>query len=156
MLDQAEDTAKANELKGKAGLANLKQTYQIYKSIFRGPRFEALAEAGAMPQRPLWASTSTKNPAYSDVMYVEHLIGPETVNTLPLSTLEAFRDHGKAAVTIEDGLDEATQTFQQLADLGINMDDVMDQLLQEGVQKFIEPFDSLLEIITQKRASITA
>jgi transaldolase/glucose-6-phosphate isomerase len=155
LLDKVEDSGKAQSLKGKAGLANLKQTYQLYKSIFHGSRFEELRNAGAATQRPLWASTSTKDPSFSDVMYVDNLIGPDTVNTLPLNTLEAFRDHGTASLTVEDGLDDASQTFQQLAEVGINIDDVMQQLLNEGVEKFVQPFDVLLESIAQKRASIT-
>lgn len=153
-VDKILEEKGLNDLLGKVGIANLKLVYQQYKSIFHGPRFEALAQAGAATQRPLWASTSTKNPNYRDVVYVETLIGPETVNTLPLSTLEAFRDHGIAATTIEDDLDEAKQVMAQLTDAGVNLDQIMDELLSEGVEKFVTPFDQLLNSIAEKRASI--
>lgn len=153
-VDKILEEKGLNDLLGKVGIANLKLVYQQYKSIFHGPRFEALAQAGAATQRPLWASTSTKNPNYRDVLYVETLIGPETVNTLPLSTLEAFRDHGIAATTVEDDLDEAKQVMVQLAEAGISLDQIMDELLAEGVEKFVTPFDQLLNSIAEKRASI--
>ncbi len=150
-VDKILEEKDLNDLLGKVGIANLKLVYQQFKSIFHGPRFEKLKQAGASVQRPLWASTSTKNPNYRDVIYVETLIGPDTVNTLPLSTLEAFRDHGVAATTVENHIDEAKQIMDQLDEAGINLDQIMDQLLEEGVEKFVTPFDQLLNSIEEKR-----
>jgi transaldolase len=143
-----------DHLKGRLAIANAKLAYQRYKEIFRGPRWEPLAAKGATPQRCLWASTSTKNPEYRDVMYVEELIGPETVNTMPIETIEAFQDHGVARPTLEQGLDEARQLFAELAQAGIDYDDVTRVLEDEGVQKFADSFDSLLEGIAAKRGEL--
>ena len=145
-----------NELKGRLAIANAKLAYQRYKEIFSGGRWEALAARGARPQRCLWASTSTKNPAYRDVMYVEELIGPETVNTMPKETIEAFQDHGEVRPTLEEGLDEAHQLFEELARVGIDYDDVTRVLEEEGVQKFADSFDELLDGIRAKRGELVS
>jgi transaldolase len=143
-----------DHLKGRLAVANAKLAYERYKEIFRGPRWEALAAKGATPQRCLWASTSTKNPAYRDVMYIEELIGPETVNTMPKETIEAFQDHGEVRLTLEEGLDEAQQLFEELARAGVDYDDVTRVLEEEGVQKFADSFDELLEGIAAKRSEL--
>jgi transaldolase len=143
-----------DHLKGRLAIANAKLAYQRYKEIFSGPRWEPLAAKGATPQRCLWASTSTKNPEYRDVMYVEELIGPETVNTMPKETSEAFQDHGVVRPTLEEGLDEARQLFEELAAVGIDYDDVTRVLEDEGVQKFGDSFDELLEGIAAKRGEL--
>ena len=140
-----------DHLKGKLGIANSKLAYQNYKQVFSGPRWEALAAKGATKQRCLWASTSVKNPDYRDVMYVEELIGPETVNTMPEETIEAFQDHGRVADTLESGLDEAHRLFEDLAAAGIDYDDVVRVLEEEGVQKFIDSFEELLEGVRSKK-----
>jgi transaldolase len=146
----------ADHLKGRLAIANAKLAYQRYKEIFAGPRWEALAAKGARPQRCLWASTSTKNPAYRDVMYVEELIGPETVNTMPKETIEAFQDHGEVRPTLEEGLDEARQLFDELSRIGIDYDDVTRVLEEEGVQKFADSFDELLGGIRAKRGELVS
>lgn len=146
-LDATTDPAQRALLKsilGKIAIANAKLTYQRYRQMFRGPRWQALAERGAQTQRLLWASTSTKNPKYRDVLYVEELIGPETVNTMPPSTWEAFRDHGRVRPTLEDNLEEACQHLESLAAVGISLTEVTDQLLQEALRLFAEPFEKLL------------
>jgi transaldolase len=143
-----------DHLKGRLAIANAKLAYQRYKEIFSGPRWDMLAATGATPQRCLWASTSTKNPEYRDVMYVEELIGPETVNTMPKETIEAFQDHGEVRLTLEEGLDEAQQLLQELAQAGIDYDDVTRVLEDEGVQKFADSFDELLEGIAVKRSEL--
>ncbi|HEY3070198.1 MAG TPA: transaldolase [Gaiellaceae bacterium] len=145
-----------DELKGKLAVANAKLAYQRYKEIFAGVRWEALASKGATPQRCLWASTSTKNPAYRDVLYVEELIGPMTVNTMPEETIEAFQDHGKVAPTLEQGIDEARRVFEQLRDAGVDYADVTETLEREGVQKFADSFAELLEGIRAKSGELAA
>jgi transaldolase len=145
-----------DELKGKLAVANAKLAYQRYKEIFSGVRWEALASKGATPQRCLWASTSTKNPAYRDVLYVEELIGPMTVNTMPEETIEAFQDHGKVAPTLEQGIDEARRVFEQLRDAGVDYADVTETLEREGVQKFADSFAELLEGIRAKSGELAA
>jgi transaldolase len=149
------DAAKAAALRGKIAVANSKLVYQRFKEIFGGERFKALAARGARVQRVLWASTSTKNPAYSDVLYVETLVGPDTVNTMPDETIVAFRDHGKAAVTVGDRLEEARAAFQTLAGLGVDMRAVGEQLSIEGVDKFAQSFDKLFGVIADKRQKLT-
>src|SRR5919206_5311938 len=141
----------ATKLKGKLGIANAKLAYENYRETFAGPRWEVLAAKGATKQRCLWASTSVKNPDYRDVLYVEELIGPETVNTMPQETIEAFQDHGRVADTLEDGIDEARRLFEDLAAAGIDYDDVVRVLEEEGVQKFIDSFDELLEGVRSKK-----
>jgi transaldolase len=144
------------ELKGKLAVANAKLAYQRYKEIFSGPRWDPLAGQGATAQRCLWASTSTKNPDYSDVLYVDELIGPETVNTMPEETIEAFQDHGEVALTLEQGIDEAKRLFDQLAEVGVDYDDVTRVLEEEGVQKFADSFSELLDGIAAKRGELAA
>jgi transaldolase len=145
-----------DELKGRLAVANAKLAYQRYKEIFSGPRWDALAAQGATAQRCLWASTSTKNPDYSDVLYVDELIGPETVNTMPEETIEAFQDHGEVALTLEQGIDEAKRLFDQLAEVGVDYDDVTRVLEEEGVQKFADSFSELLDGIAAKRGELAA
>ena len=134
---------------GQIAIACAKMAYRMYKDIFGSKRFRALAGHGAQTQRLLWASTSTKNPAYSDVKYVEALIGPETVNTLPMETLEAYRDHGQPECRLETDVDNAQQHLDMLDELGIDLDAATQQLIDEGVEKFIKPFHDLLETITK-------
>ena len=145
-----------DELKGKLASANAKLAYQRYKELFSGERWAPLAVKGATTQRCLWASTSTKNPAYRDVMYVEELIGAETVNTMPEETIHAFQDHGEVALTIEHGIDEAERLFGQLAEAGIDYEDVVRVLEEEGVQKFADSFAELLDGIRAKRGELAA
>jgi transaldolase len=145
-----------DELKGKLAIANAKLAYQRYKEIFAGNRWEALSSRGATTQRCLWASTSTKNPAYRDVMYVEELIGPMTVNTMPEETIEAFQDHGEVAPTLEQGIDEAERVFEQIRQASVDYDDVTDTLEREGVQKFADSFAELLEGIRAKSGELAA
>jgi transaldolase len=145
-----------DELKGKLAIANAKLAFQTYREVFSGERWDELVAVGASPQRCLWASTSTKNPDYRDVIYVEELIGPETVNTMPLETIEAFEDHGELADTLEQGVDEARQTLEALAQAGIDYDDVVETLEREGVQKFADSFKELLEGVAAKRDELVA
>jgi transaldolase len=154
--DRRLDEVGHPELKGKLAVANAKLAYQNYKEIFSGPRWDVLVEKGATPQWCLWASTSTKNPEYRDVLYVEELIGPGTVNTMPRETIEAFQDHGEVALTLEDGIDEAKQVFEHVAAAGVAYDDVTDTLEREGVQKFIDSFTELLDGIAAKRGQLAA
>jgi transaldolase len=145
-----------DHLEGRLAIANAKLAYQRYKELFSGTRWEALAARGASTQRCLWASTSTKNPEYRDVMYVEELIGPETVNTMPKETIEAFQDHGQVRPTLEEGLDEARKLFDELAAAGVDYDDVTRVLEEEGVQKFADSFGELLEGVAAKREQLVA
>ena len=140
----------ADELLGKAAIANAKLAYQSYQSRMAGDRWKALAARGAHPQRLLWASTSSKNPAYRDVIYVEELIGPDTVNTLPPATLDAFVDHGVASQTLEGGVDQAQHSLAALALHGISLDAVTDKLLEEGVRQFADSFSTLLAAIDKQ------
>jgi len=144
-------SAACEGLRGKAAIANAKRAYGRFRQIFADPRFAALAAKGARVQRPLWASTSTKDPRYRDVLYVESLIGPDTVNTLPLETIDAFRDHGRARASLEEDKAAAEQTLRELAEAGISLDAVTEQLLDEGLRKFAEPFDKLLGSIEAQR-----
>ena len=136
--------AHALALRGKAAIANAKMAYRAFQETFAGPRWEALAAGGAMVQRPLWASTSTKNPAYRDVLYVEQLVGPHTVNTMPPATLDAFRDHGETARTVDADVASAERALADLEALGISMREVTDKLLTEGIASFQKSFDGLL------------
>jgi transaldolase/glucose-6-phosphate isomerase len=145
---------KISALFGKAAIANAKLAYQRFKEIFAGPRFQTLAQKGARVQRMLWASTSTKNPKYRDILYAEELIGPDTVDTMPASTLDAFRDHGRVRATIEEGLAEARQVMAQLAEVGIDMAAVTRQLEEQGVEAFAKDYQKLLNSIAEKRAQI--
>ena len=145
---------RALALRGQLAIANAKLAYEAYKELFSGPRWEALAARGATPQRCLWASTSTKNPEYRDVLYVEELIGPETVNTMPLETVEAFQDHGEVRPTLEEHVDEAHELLEKLAAVGVDYADVTDTLEREGVEKFSDSFRELLEGVEAKRGEL--
>jgi transaldolase/glucose-6-phosphate isomerase len=146
------DALKA--LQGKVAIANAVVTYQRYKEIFSSDRWSALAERGAQTQRLLWASTGTKNPAYPDTLYVDRLIGPHTVNTMPPATMDAFRDHGTARTTLEDDLDGAARTLAALPKFGIKLDEITDQLVVDGVQIFADAADKLLEAVEKKRVKM--
>jgi len=157
-INAEEDAAKREQLaavKGKVAIANAKLAYQEYKQIIQSDRWQALAAKGARPQRLLWASTSTKNPAYRDVMYVDELIGADTVNTLPPNTIEACADHCNVGDRIETNIDEARQLIASLSGLGLNLDQVMDELLEEGIDKFIQPFDKLMASLVTKMKQLS-
>ena len=142
----------AQRLHGQVAIASAKEAYQIYKEIFGQKRFQRLADKGGRPQRVLWASTSTKNPEYSDVKYVEALIGPETINTLPQETLKAYRDHGNPEERLEQGLEEARKVLELLPEVDIPIDQVTQQLEEEGVDKFNKPYDRLMNTLAKKRS----
>jgi transaldolase/glucose-6-phosphate isomerase len=150
------ERSELSRLKGKVAIANAKQTYQRYLRLFSSPRWEALVRKGAQPQRVLWASTGTKNPAYRDVLYVEELIGPHTVNTMPLATLDAFRDHGKPQARLIEGVQNADATMASVARLGIRMEDVTDGLLEDGIRLFAEAFDGLLTALKARTGAVRA
>jgi transaldolase len=147
-------TPEALALRGKGAVAQGKLAYQMFQKAFSGHRWEALAAKGAVVQRPLWASTSTKNPAYPDTLYVDELIGPDTVNTLPEATIEAFTDHGKLARRVDADVDQAEATWRALAEVGIDLDDVADTLEREGVSSFEKSFDELLSALESKAAEL--
>jgi transaldolase len=149
-------TREALALRGKLAIANAKLAYQHYEQAFAGDRWERLAARGATTQRCLWASTSTKNPEYRDVMYVEELIGPETVDTMPLETVEAFEDHGVVANTLETAIEESRQLFLDLEAAGVDLADVWRTLEDEGVQKFADSFADLLEGVRAKRGELVS
>jgi transaldolase len=153
MLDEL-DTPQATELKGKIGIANAKMAYQRFKETFGSERWARLAARGARPQRVLYGSTSTKNPAYPDTLYPDNLIGPQTVNTLPPDTLAAFLHHGTVALTLERDLVAARAHLQALGTLGIDLDTVTRELLDEGLDKFARPFNSLLDVIARRKEQI--
>jgi len=166
-IDKQLDTMAAGEkndarksallaLCGKAAIANAKLAYRLFTQQFSGARWDALSSKGALPQRPLWASTSTKNPHYRDVMYVEELAGPDTVNTLPPATLEAFRDHGEARVAVDVGVDEAERVLAQLDAHGVSLKKVTDQLLKEGLASFEQSFVTLQAGLERKRTALRA
>ncbi len=140
-------------MQGKVAIANGKQTYQKYQAIFGTDRWKALAAKGGQTQRVLWASTSTKNPAYRDVLYVEELIGRDTVDTIPPATLDAFREHGKPRASLTEDLASAKQTMDTVAKLGISMKEVTDKLTDDGVRLFAEAFDKLLEAVEKSSKS---
>jgi transaldolase len=148
-----QDAERAAACKGQIAIASAREAYQIYKGIFGGERFGKLKALGARPQRLLWASTSTKNAADSDVKYVEALIGPDTVNTAPVETINAYRDHGRPESRLETGVEEARGLLQALAGLGISIDAVTQKLEDEGVDKFNEPFDKLMQALSLHPAS---
>lgn len=151
LKDKVANTPKAKDLFGKIAIANAKIAYQSFKTIFHGDRWEALKARGAKVQRPLWASTSTKNPMYNDVMYVEPIIGKYTVNTLPEETISAFEDHGEVDCdTVEKDIPEAKESLRDLSKVGIDLDAVTSQLVVEGIQKFIEAYDALIKSISEK------
>jgi transaldolase len=143
----AEQNGLFDQVTGKVAIANAKQAYQRYLKLFSGPRWQALSDKGAKSQRVLWASTGTKNPKYSDVLYVEELVGPDTVNTIPPATLDAFRDHGKPRRTLDQGLDEADAAMRALEKAGISMKEVTDRLVVEGVKSFADSFQALLTAV---------
>ena len=147
---------KLSQFLGKTAIANTKLAYRDFKEIFGNATFAALKEKGARVQRPLWASTGTKNPAYSDVLYLDSLIAPDTVNTVPPATLTAFADHGRAANTLEQGVEEAERTTQALAGAGIDLDRVTDKLLADGLKGFVESFEKLMENIEDKKTRLLA
>lgn len=140
----------ARALRGQVAVSCAKVAYQMYMDIFGGDKFKKLADKGARPQRLLWASTSTKNPSYSDVKYVEPLIGPNTINTMPMETMEAYLDHGVPASRLEEGADEADHLLTHLSDIGIKLDDISEQLETEGIDKFVKPYESLINRLNEK------
>jgi transaldolase len=153
-LLEADGGREALALRGTIAIANSKLAYRRYREIFEGEPFAELAARGARPQRVLWASTSTKNPEYRDVLYVEELIGPDTVNTMPPETIEAFRDHGRPRASLTEDVGGAERRLAALAGLGIDLDRVTSELQREGVEKFAVPFDKLLDTLASKRAQM--
>jgi transaldolase len=145
---------EALALRGTAAIAQAKLAYRAFQRTFSGPRWNALAADGAVVQRPLWASTSTKNPAYPDTLYVDTLIGPHTVNTLPDATIEAFADHGTVARTIDVDVDDAARQWDALGTVGVDLDDVAAKLEREGVASFQKSFEELLEALAQKASTL--
>jgi transaldolase len=145
-----------DELKGTLAIANAKLAYQTYQELFTGDDWRELDAAGASAQRCLWASTSTKNPAYRDVLYVEELVGPETVNTMPRETVEALLDHGRVERTLDRDVDEAHRTLERFAQAGVDYDDVVEVLEREGVQKFSASFQELIDGVSAKREQLVA
>ena len=148
-------TTEALELRGKAAVAQARLAYDTFTTHLSSDRWQALAAKGAKPQRPLWASTSTKNPSYPDLLYVDTLIGPDTVNTMPDTTVEAFVDHGTVARTIDIATDEARSTLDAIARVGVDMDDVSRRLEDEGVAAFVKSFDELLQSLRDKAATLS-
>lgn len=147
-------TPKAKSLQGTIAIANAKMAYQRYKQYFQGERWQRLANEGARMQRVLYGSTSTKNPEYPELLYVDNLIGPDTVNTIPPKTLEAFLDHGTVALTLESHLEEARAQLESLPELGINLYDITQELLDEGVEEFNKPYDALIKAIEEKKLAL--
>lgn len=150
----AEKKAKIEKLKGKAAIANAKLAYRLFQQRFEEPRWKTLEKKSARLQRPLWASTSTKNPAYRDVIYVEELIGPQTVNTMPPSLIDAFKDHGEIRLTVTEKLNEAERVLADLQSLGISMKSVTDKLLADGLASFQKSFDTLLAGLESKMSRL--
>jgi transaldolase len=146
----------AEEYKGKLAIANAKVAYQIYKQVFGGARWRSLEDKGANRQRLLWASTSTKNPDYPDTIYVDNLVGPETVNTMPKKTIQAVMEHGDIRPTLEEGVEEAKRLLERLREVGLDYEDVTDILEKEGIQKFADPFNELLEEIENKSRQLVS
>jgi len=151
---EAIGTPEALALRGKAAIAQAKLAYQLFQERFSGTRWAALAARGAQLQRPLWASTSTKNPAYPDTLYVDELIGPHTVNTLPDATIEAVLDHGTVARTVDRDVDQARAVLDRLAELGIDMADVSQKLEDEGVAAFAKSFDEMIDSLRTKAEAL--
>ena len=155
-VDKRLEELGRTDLGGKAAVANAKIAYEAFQEIFSGPRWEALAAKGAHVQRPLWASTSTKNPAYSDVLYVDELIGPDTVNTMPDATIDAARDHATPLIMVDQDVEEAQKLMDELNKLGIDVEDiVVHQLVDEGVKSFADSYDSLISTIGEKAKALT-
>jgi len=156
-IDKRLEELGRTDLAGKAAVANAKIAYEAFQEIFSGPKWEALAAKGAHPQRPLWASTSTKNPAYKDTLYVDELIGPNTVNTMPDATIEASRDHATPLITIDQGVEEAQKVMDELNKAGVDVNDiVLHQLVDEGIKSFTDSYDSLISTIAEKAKKVTA
>jgi transaldolase len=154
-VDKALEGTGREELRGKAAVANARIAYRSFQRIFSGPRWEALAAKGARVQRPLWASTSTKNPDYSDTLYVDELIGPDTVNTMPDATIEAARDHATAARTVDRDVDQAAQLIEDVKSAGVDFDKiVLEELVEEGVKSFSDSYESLLQTIEEKSSRL--
>jgi transaldolase/transaldolase/glucose-6-phosphate isomerase len=156
MIDPLLNEKGVHNLKGEVAIASAKQAYKIYKDEFNTARFKMLESNGAKRQRVLWASTGSKDPSVSDVKYVEALIGKETINTIPLATLEAFRDHGNAANSLENDMDIATNILARLKENGINIDAITQQLEDEGIEKFSQPYDKILKAIEKQKQMITS
>jgi transaldolase len=155
----AEDEGRkkgAASLRGEAAIASARQAHAIFEEFIASARFREIARQGARPQRLLWASTGTKDPGYSDVKYVEELIGPMTVNTMPLKTIRAYDDHGNPAMRLTGHADDAAAKLQQLERLGIHLDDVTEELLRQGIDKFVKPYDSLIASLEHARRSALA
>ena len=150
----APEKERLKMLKGRAAIANAKLAYKLFRSKFSGPRWDALAQRGARVQRPLWASTSTKNPAYRDVMYVEELIGPDTVDTMPPATIAAFKDHGVVARTVDKKVSAAEGLLKEIEAVGISMKDVTEKLLVDGIASFQKSFDELIGGLESKVGSL--
>jgi transaldolase/transaldolase/glucose-6-phosphate isomerase len=151
MIDPMLEEKGLSKLKGEVAIASAKKAYEIYQEVINSDRFKNLEAKGAKRQRVLWASTSSKDPSFSDVKYVEALIGKETINTIPMETLNAFRDHGKAGNTLEDDLDKAARVLEQLKENGINIDAITQRLEDEGIEKFNKPYDKLLKKIEKQK-----
>jgi len=155
MVDPMLEEKGLGHLKGKVAIASAKKAYTIYEDVFSSERFQKLESEGGKPQRVLWASTSTKDPSYSDVKYVEALIGGNTINTVPMETLNAFRDHGKATKSLKEDMDKATRTLEKIEESGIQMSRVAHDLVEEGIEKFNTPFTKLIKgIEEQKQTSV--
>ncbi|MGB3682449.1 MAG: transaldolase family protein, partial [Rubrobacteraceae bacterium] len=152
--DDRLDEIGRDDLKGRLAVDNAKLVYAEFKEIFSGPEWEFLESKGATVQRPLWASTSTKNPEYRDVIYVENLVGPDTVNTMPKSTIEDVKDHAEIRETIGEGLEDARQLLKDLEEAGIDYEEITELLEKEGVQKFADSFDELLEEIKEQTSKL--
>jgi transaldolase len=148
--DRRLEEVRREDLKGRLAIDNAKIVYQEFKKIFSGPRWESLESRGATKQRPLWASTSTKTPEYKDTIYVDNLIGPETVNTMPLSTLKATMNHAEVRPTLDEGIEEARKLFEELKEASVDYDEVVEVLEKEGVQKFVDSYSELIEEIEHK------
>ena len=156
LAERADDADEIRSLLGKAAIANSKAVYQIFEEVSASERYQALAADGAQPQRPLWASTSTKNPEYPPTLYVDELIGPNTVNTMPSVTMDAFREQGEVQPTVSSDPDYWDGVLERLAVLGVDLDAVMDQLQDEGVQKFIDSYDDLLQDLEAKAGALAS
>ncbi|MCY3895359.1 MAG: transaldolase [Chloroflexi bacterium] len=156
LAERADDADEIRALLGKAAIANSKAVYEIFEEISASERYQALAADGAQPQRPLWASTSTKNPEYPPTLYVDELIGPNTVNTMPSVTMDAFREQGEVQPTVSSDPDYWSGVLERLAALGVDLDAVMDQLQDEGVQKFIDSYDDLLQDLEAKAGALAS
>ncbi len=148
--------ARANNtsLAGKTAIANAQATYAVFKEVFYGERFKPLRDAGAMVQRPLWASTGVKNPDYPDTLYVDSLIAADTVNTVPPATLSAFIDHGKVSSLLESAMHEAQATLDAVAAAGINLEEITDVLQKDGVKSFVDSFEKMMETIEEKKRKL--